>query len=111
MTNKSTTLSPLFLLLTTTVLLLFILPVSSLSSNSNIKPPSSPPFRHRYCDSFPSKYPPSICNTQFRKYLVFPPPPPHPAVPSSPMSSSAEIDPLYGVDKRLVPGGPDSMHH
>lgn len=100
---------------------LFSLPLVFSSSNSNTlflepssrttqslpppPPPSlSPPFRHRYCHSFPSKYPPSICNTQFRQFLIFPPPPP-------PSSSSSEIDPRYGVEKRLVPSGPNPLHN
>ncbi|CAN4124569.1 unnamed protein product [Withania somnifera] len=36
----------------------------------------------------------------------FPPPPPSP-----PSSSLDEIDPRYGVEKRLVPSGPNPLHN
>ncbi|KMT08978.1 hypothetical protein BVRB_6g136910 [Beta vulgaris subsp. vulgaris] len=114
LTMKTSFLSLLLLL---TITLTFIHPSTS-SSNSNTiflepssrkpppppPPPQEPPFHHRYCDSFTLKYPPSICNTQFRQYLMFSPPPPPPSLAS-------EIDPRYGVEKRLVPSGPNPLHN
>ncbi|KAG2310372.1 hypothetical protein Bca4012_024883 [Brassica carinata] len=56
------------------------------------------------CDSFSRPYARSMCNELQRIHrsarkqpLVSPPPP--------------EIDPRYGVDKRLVPSGPNPLHN
>ncbi|GMH31181.1 hypothetical protein Nepgr_033024 [Nepenthes gracilis] len=61
---------------------------------------------HRFCDSFPSKYPPPIC-IQLQSFLHYPPPPP----PLPPAQSGYDIDPRYGVEKRLVPSGPNPLHN
>lgn len=37
--------------------------------------------------------------------------PPFPQPPSTPSSSLDEIDPRYGVEKRLVPSGPNPLHN
>ncbi|GAB2297156.1 hypothetical protein Dimus_031268 [Dionaea muscipula] len=60
----------------------------------------------RFCDSFPTRYPPpSIC-IQFQSLLRNPPLPPPPPPPSE-----FDTDPRYGVQKRLVPGGPNPLHN
>ncbi|GAB2280207.1 hypothetical protein Dimus_014848 [Dionaea muscipula] len=56
---------------------------------------------HRFCDSFPSRYPPTICIPLYNLHRHPPPPPP----------SEYDIDPRYGVQKRLVPGGPNPLHN
>ncbi|CAF1709024.1 unnamed protein product [Brassica oleracea var. botrytis] len=56
------------------------------------------------CDSFSRPYARSMClelqrihRSSWKQPLVSPPPP--------------EIDPRYGVDKRLVPSGPNPLHN
>ncbi|KAF5939151.1 hypothetical protein HYC85_023410 [Camellia sinensis] len=41
------------------------------------------------------------------------PPPPSPPLPPkpSPLDHDNEIDPRYGVEKRLVPSGPNPLHN
>ncbi|ESQ34289.1 hypothetical protein EUTSA_v10009109mg [Eutrema salsugineum] len=62
---------------------------------------------HRSCDSFTRPYARSMClelqriHRSSRKQPLFSPPPPPPS----------EIDPRYGVDKRLVPSGPNPLHN
>ncbi|CAN6841175.1 unnamed protein product [Brassica oleracea var. botrytis] len=58
------------------------------------------------CDSFTRPYARSMClelqrihRSTTKQPLVYPPPPP------------PEIDPRYGVDKRLVPSGPNPLHN
>ncbi|EOA37146.1 hypothetical protein CARUB_v10010464mg [Capsella rubella] len=59
---------------------------------------------HRTCDSFTRPYARSMCielqriHRSSRKQPIVSPPPP-------------EIDPRYGVDKRLVPSGPNPLHN
>ncbi|KAJ4889756.1 CLAVATA3/ESR (CLE)-related protein 9 [Raphanus sativus] len=59
---------------------------------------------HGSCDSFTRPYARSMClelqriHRSARKQPHVPPPPP-------------EIDPRYGVDKRLVPSGPNPLHN
>ncbi|AEE30708.1 hypothetical protein ISN45_At01g026300 [Arabidopsis thaliana x Arabidopsis arenosa] len=59
---------------------------------------------HRSCDSFIRPYARSMCielqriHRSSRKQPLLSPPPP-------------EIDPRYGVDKRLVPSGPNPLHN
>lgn len=59
---------------------------------------------HRSCDSFTRPYARSMCielqriHRSSRKQPLLSPPPP-------------EIDPRYGVDKRLVPSGPNPLHN
>ncbi|KAF8095751.1 hypothetical protein N665_0323s0017 [Sinapis alba] len=59
---------------------------------------------HGSCDSFSRPYARSMClelqriHRSTRKQPLVPPPPP-------------EIDPRYGVDKRLVPSGPNPLHN
>ncbi|KAL1198369.1 CLAVATA3/ESR (CLE)-related protein 9 [Cardamine amara subsp. amara] len=59
---------------------------------------------HRSCDSFTRPYARSICfeleriHRSSRKQPILSPPP-------------TEIDPRYGVDKRLVPSGPNPLHN
>ncbi|XP_018450077.1 CLAVATA3/ESR (CLE)-related protein 9-like [Raphanus sativus] len=59
------------------------------------------------CDSFSRPYARSMClelqrihRSTVKQPFVSPPPPPPP-----------EIDPRYGVDKRLVPSGPNPLHN
>ncbi|KAF8103855.1 hypothetical protein N665_0183s0032 [Sinapis alba] len=58
------------------------------------------------CDSFSRPYARSMClelqriHRSSSKQLLAPPPPP-----------LLEIDPRYGVDKRLVPSGPNPLHN
>ncbi|CAN8313227.1 unnamed protein product [Cochlearia groenlandica] len=62
----------------------------------------------RSCDSFSRPYALSMClelqrihrSSKKQPLLSPPPPPPLP-----------EIDPRYGVDKRLVPSGPNPLHN
>ena len=66
--------------------------------------------RHRSCSSAVSssteQAPSSLCiqiqRIRGRRPLLLPPPPP---------SSPDEIDPRYGVEKRLVPSGPNPLHN
>ncbi|VVB08907.1 unnamed protein product [Arabis nemorensis] len=56
---------------------------------------------HRSCDSFTRPYARSMCielQRIHRSSRKLSPPPP-------------EIDPRYGVDKRLVPSGPNPLHN
>ncbi|CAA7036280.1 unnamed protein product [Microthlaspi erraticum] len=60
---------------------------------------------NRSCDSFSRPYARSMClelqrihRSSRKQPLLSPPPPP-------------EIDPRYGVDKRLVPSGPNPLHN
>ncbi|XP_010499022.1 PREDICTED: CLAVATA3/ESR (CLE)-related protein 9-like [Camelina sativa] len=59
---------------------------------------------HGSCDSFTRPYARSMCielqriHRSSRKQPILSPPPP-------------EIDPRYGVDKRLVPSGPNPLHN
>ncbi|CAN7094205.1 CLAVATA3/ESR (CLE)-related protein 9 [Brassica rapa] len=60
---------------------------------------------HGSCDSFSRPYARSMClelqrihrNSRKQPFSLPPPPP--------------EIDPRYGVDKRLVPSGPNPLHN
>ncbi|KAJ0545209.1 hypothetical protein HanIR_Chr08g0347441 [Helianthus annuus] len=51
------------------------------------------------------KYPSPLCNSDCH------PPPPRHRKPPSPPSYDEEIDPRYGVSKRLVPSGPNPLHN
>ncbi|KAK9675992.1 hypothetical protein RND81_11G046400 [Saponaria officinalis] len=93
MKNRRTNLSTLTIIIM--MIITIITPSSSSSSNSNML--IIPPFIHqRYCNS---NYPPSIC-----LHLRHLPPP-------SPPPPSTGIDPRYGVEKRLVPSGPNPLHN
>ncbi|KAJ9187403.1 hypothetical protein P3X46_002873 [Hevea brasiliensis] len=71
-------------------------------------------YRHHFnrpppsCDSFPHKTTRSLC-IHFQRMnthrLLGPPPPTPPSPPNE------EIDPRYGVEKRLVPSGPNPLHN
>ncbi|VVA94586.1 unnamed protein product [Arabis nemorensis] len=62
-------------------------------------------YPHRSCESFSRPYARSMCieleriHRSSRQPLFSPPPPP------------PEIDLRYGVDKRLVPSGPNPLHN
>ncbi|EXB65079.1 hypothetical protein L484_004255 [Morus notabilis] len=58
---------------------------------------------HRPCDSFSHEKPRSLCNQihRNRRHSHYLPPP----------SQLGEIDPRYGVEKRLVPSGPNPLHN
>ncbi|ESQ28318.1 hypothetical protein EUTSA_v10019344mg [Eutrema salsugineum] len=62
-------------------------------------------YPHRSCESFSRPYARSMCieleriHRSSRQPLFSPPPPP------------PEIDQRYGVDKRLVPSGPNPLHN
>ncbi|KAL4363989.1 hypothetical protein GQ457_04G010850 [Hibiscus cannabinus] len=68
-----------------------------------------PPSRSRHsCDSFSRSEQRSLC-FQLQRLHHF-----HPFSPStqpSPPSKGEEIDPRYGVEKRLVPSGPNPLHN
>ncbi|KAK8686834.1 hypothetical protein V6N13_125851 [Hibiscus sabdariffa] len=69
---------------------------------------STPPPRSRHsCDSFPRSEQRSLC-FQLQRLHNF-----QPFSPSSPPppSNGEEIDPRYGVEKRLVPSGPNPLHN
>ncbi|KAE9595653.1 hypothetical protein Lalb_Chr17g0341081 [Lupinus albus] len=57
----------------------------------------------RYCDSFSRRNPRSLCIELQKMHhgLNVPPPP----------SMENGIDPRYGVEKRLVPSGPNPLHN
>ncbi|KAF8082100.1 hypothetical protein N665_0848s0018 [Sinapis alba] len=63
-------------------------------------------YPHRSCQSFSRPYARSMCieleriHRSSRQPLFYPPPPP-----------PTEIDQRYGVDKRLVPSGPNPLHN
>lgn len=65
----------------------------------------------RPCDSFSHEKTRSLCerfhgispHSNHRPHLISPPPPPPPP--------PSEIDPRYGVEKRLVPSGPNPLHN
>ncbi|OWM89491.1 CLAVATA3/ESR (CLE)-related protein 10-like [Punica granatum] len=66
------------------------------------------PYRHSHssCDSLVQQQPRSLCFHiqsihRHRPLLPLPPPPP----------PDNEIDPRYGVEKRLVPSGPNPLHN
>ncbi|KAI8527536.1 hypothetical protein RHMOL_Rhmol12G0083000 [Rhododendron molle] len=52
--------------------------------------------------------PRTICYEPPRIRRHLPPPPISPPPPPSPLD---EIDPRYGVEKRLVPSGPNPLHN
>ena len=62
-------------------------------------------YRHRACDSFSHEKSRSLCN-QFHGNNRHN----RPLLPPSP-SPLSEIDPRYGVEKRLVPSGPNPLHN
>ncbi|KAH1097760.1 hypothetical protein J1N35_014681 [Gossypium stocksii] len=74
-------------------------------------PPPLPPFprNHPPCDSFSRSEQRSLC-FQLQRIHNF-----HPFLPSlappPPPSEANEIDPRYGVEKRLVPSGPNPLHN
>ncbi|KAK3222897.1 hypothetical protein Dsin_009922 [Dipteronia sinensis] len=104
---------PLRFFIFTTFLLFFLF--SFLASASN--PPNSPTIHvdHHYtrnnfrsCSSLSQKKSRSLCIQlqrihQLRQHQHSPPPPPP--------SSLDEIDTRYGVEKRLVPSGPNPLHN
>ncbi|KAK4715173.1 hypothetical protein R3W88_013511 [Solanum pinnatisectum] len=54
----------------------------------------------------------SVLCYQLQRIHYRPPFPPPPSPPSSSSSSSMdEIDPRYGVEKRLIPSGPNPLHN
>ncbi|KAG8366426.1 hypothetical protein BUALT_Bualt17G0078400 [Buddleja alternifolia] len=62
---------------------------------------------HHSCHPISDHPPPPICFQlqRIRHFPPFPPPPPPPD------DDGAEIDPRYGVEKRLVPSGPNPLHN
>ncbi|CAN6887818.1 hypothetical protein Bca4012_071619 [Brassica carinata] len=103
------------------LLVVFLLVAASLTAEENRMTSRNFRYRtHRYvprvqhpyyvaprgsCDSFSRTYARSMClelqriHRNSRKQPLAPPPPP------------LEINPRYGVDKRLVPSGPDPLHN
>ncbi|KAL2546695.1 Uncharacterized protein Fot_15928 [Forsythia ovata] len=61
--------------------------------------------RHHFCPPISAQTPPHIRfqPQSIRHCPPFPPPPPSP--------DDNEIDPRYGVEKRLVPSGPNPLHN
>ncbi|KAK2381086.1 CLAVATA3/ESR-RELATED [Trifolium repens] len=89
--------------LTTTLLLLLFLLFLSTSANSRFL--SSRNLHH--CNSFSNTTTRSLC---FKLEIIY-----HKnmhSVPIPPQENNwVEVDPRYGVDKRLVPSGPNPLHN
>nr|DAD31411.1 TPA_asm: hypothetical protein HUJ06_010262 [Nelumbo nucifera] len=88
------------------VLLLSMTPRVKFCSAALLEPHSTHHHSRRHhghgCNSFSSqRYPPSLCFQPKRLHRQPPPP--------SPLND--EIDPRYGVEKRLVPTGPNPLHN
>nr|XP_027191052.1 CLAVATA3/ESR (CLE)-related protein 9-like [Cicer arietinum] len=80
------------------LLLLFLFFLSSATSSRN--------FHHHHCNSFSKRTPRSLCfNLQrtFHKNNMH--------IPVPQQGNGVEVDPRYGVDKRLVPSGPNPLHN
>ncbi|CAJ2650386.1 unnamed protein product [Trifolium pratense] len=93
--------SPSSLITTVLLLLLFL----STSTNSRFLP--SPTNLHHCSNSFYNTTVRSLCFKLQRIYhnnIHSVPIPPH-------ENNRVEVDPRYGVDKRLVPSGPNPLHN
>ncbi|XP_044490787.1 CLAVATA3/ESR (CLE)-related protein 10-like [Mangifera indica] len=91
------------------ILLLLLLLVFSTSATRLPKPSSTRNYHPGYsCDSFSNKKSRLLCIQlqRIHRHSRRPPPPPPP-----PLSPDAELDPVFGVDKRLVPSGPNPLHN
>ncbi|PSS28817.1 CLE10p like [Actinidia chinensis var. chinensis] len=90
------------------ILTIFLLIVPSSSSaqvlpNPKSRETSSSQSRHHHCHHIPRS-----CNTMCYYNL---PRIPHGPPLSPPLPPIDEIDPRYGVEKRLVPSGPNPLHN
>ncbi|KAJ6689934.1 hypothetical protein OIU85_006244 [Salix viminalis] len=102
--SSTTTLSTRGLLILTLLLLFFVISTSSASLETS----SRNHHQSHSCGSFPHKSSSRSWCIRFQRMnerrhlgIRFPPPPPPPI----------EIDPIYGVEKRLVPSGPNPLHN
>ncbi|KAL5723062.1 hypothetical protein ACHQM5_006506 [Ranunculus cassubicifolius] len=96
--------------------LLLLFPFTSkikLSQATLVETQISPTHHHyHYTNSVSFQYPPPLCLQLQRKHHYTPRSPPHPSSPPPPLQNSDnEIDPRYGVEKRLVPTGPNPLHN
>ncbi|XP_028762075.1 CLAVATA3/ESR (CLE)-related protein 10-like [Neltuma alba] len=70
---------------------------------------------HRRCESFSKETPRSLCFQlqRIHKYYYYYDTTLHRPLPSQMTNSdkNSEIDPRYGVQKRLVPTGPNPLHN
>ncbi|XP_062150196.1 CLAVATA3/ESR (CLE)-related protein 10-like [Alnus glutinosa] len=105
--SPSTYGSRLFIL---TVFFLLFLASASRLSNPTMRPEtfSRNPRSHRHhhsCASISHEKPRSLCFQiqRLHQYRSLPPP--------SPSQQLHEIDPRYGMEKRLVPSGPNPLHN
>ncbi|KAI4314099.1 hypothetical protein L6164_027036 [Bauhinia variegata] len=86
----------------------FLLFVSSANCSSSSPPTLPSPtsssrnnLHHRYCDSFSHETPRSLCSQLQRIHHSLRPFPPQ----------VKGVDTRYGVEKRLVPSGPNPLHN
>ncbi|AES89983.1 Clavata3/ESR (CLE) gene family member [Medicago truncatula] len=83
------------------LLLLFFFFFLSSSANSRFLPSPSSSRNLHHCNSFSNRKPRSLCYNLQRIHHQNMHQVPH----------GVEIDPRYGVDKRLVPSGPNPLHN
>ncbi|KAJ6318035.1 hypothetical protein OIU76_013558 [Salix suchowensis] len=105
--SSTTTLSTRGLLILTLLLLFFVISTSTGAPDSaSLETSSRNHHQSHSCGSFPHKSSSRSWCIRFQRMnerrhlgIRFPPPPP------------IEIDPIYGVEKRLVPSGPNPLHN
>ncbi|KAJ6429501.1 hypothetical protein OIU84_021003 [Salix udensis] len=109
--SSTTTLSTRGLLILTLFLLLFVISTSTgVPDSASLEISSRNHHQSNSCGSFPHKSSSRSWCIRFQRMnerrhlgIRFPPPPPPPP--------PIEIDPIYGVEKRLVPSGPNPLHN
>ncbi|GAU47531.1 hypothetical protein TSUD_94360 [Trifolium subterraneum] len=92
---------------TTTLMLLLFLLFFSTSANSRFLPSPTSSRNLHHCNSFSDTTARSLC---FKLQRIY-----HKNMHSVPIppqeNNGVEVDPRYGVDKRLVPSGPNPLHN